>query len=30
MIKKPNVDKERFETVWKEVYSLNGLYEMKK
>jgi len=30
MIKKPHVDKERFETVWKEVYSLNGLYEMKK
>jgi len=30
MIKKPHVDKERFETVWKEVYSLNGLYEMRK
>ncbi len=30
MIKKPHVDKDRFETVWKEVYSLNGLYEMRK
>ena len=30
MIKKPHVDKKRFETVWKEVYSLNGLYEMRK
>jgi len=30
MIKKPHVEKERFETVWKEVYSLNGLYEMRK
>ena len=30
MIKKPHVDKERFETVWKEVYSLNGSYEMRK
>ena len=30
MIKKPHVDKDRFETVWKEVYSLNDLYEMRK
>jgi acyl-CoA dehydrogenase len=30
MIKKPHVDKDRFETVWKEVYSLNGSYEMRK
>ncbi len=30
MIKKPHVDKDRFETVWKEVYSLNTLYEMRK
>jgi len=29
-IRKPHVDKERFETVWKEVYSLNGLYKMRK
>jgi acyl-CoA dehydrogenase len=28
-IKKPHVDHERFETVWNEVYSLNGLYEMR-
>jgi acyl-CoA dehydrogenase len=30
MTKKPHADKERYETVWKEIYSLNGLYEMKK
>ena len=30
MIKKPHVDKEHFETVWKDVYYLNGIYEMKK
>jgi acyl-CoA dehydrogenase len=29
IIKKPRVDKERFEAVWKEVYNLNGLYEMR-
>jgi acyl-CoA dehydrogenase len=30
MIKKPQADKERYETVWKEIYSFNGLYEMRK
>jgi acyl-CoA dehydrogenase len=30
IIKKPHVDKERFEKVWEEVYSLKDLYEMKK
>ncbi|UCB59946.1 MAG: acyl-CoA dehydrogenase [Candidatus Bathyarchaeota archaeon] len=29
-IRKPHFDKERFGTVWKEVYSLNDLYEMRK
>jgi acyl-CoA dehydrogenase len=27
--KKLHVDKERFETVWKDMYSLNGLYEIR-
>ena len=30
MIKKPQTDKAHYETVWKEIYSLNGLYEMRK
>jgi acyl-CoA dehydrogenase len=30
MIKKPQTDKEHYETIWKEIYSLNGLYEMRK
>jgi acyl-CoA dehydrogenase len=30
IIKKPNVDKDRFEEVWEEVYSLKDLYEMRK
>jgi len=30
MIKKPNVDPERFDKVWKEVYALKDEYEMKK
>ncbi|MHA1495514.1 MAG: acyl-CoA dehydrogenase [Candidatus Thorarchaeota archaeon] len=30
MIMKPNVDKERYEAIMKEVYALNGRYDMKK
>lgn len=30
MIMKPNVDKERYETIVKEVYALNGRYDMRK
>jgi hypothetical protein len=30
MIKKPHTEEEHYETVWREVYSLNGLYEMRK
>jgi len=30
MISKPNVDKERYEAIMKEVYALNGRYDMKK
>ncbi|MHA1480810.1 MAG: acyl-CoA dehydrogenase [Candidatus Thorarchaeota archaeon] len=30
IIKKPNVDTERFQKVWDEVYALKDLYEMKK
>jgi acyl-CoA dehydrogenase len=30
IIKKPAVDRERFDKVWEEVYSLKDLYEMKK
>ncbi len=30
MIMKPNVDKERYEAIVKEVYALNGRYEMHK
>jgi acyl-CoA dehydrogenase len=29
-IRKPHVDEDRFRRVWDEVYSLKGLYEMKK
>ncbi|RDE13808.1 MAG: acyl-CoA dehydrogenase [Candidatus Thorarchaeota archaeon] len=29
-IRKPHVDEERFRQVWEEVYSLKGLYEMRK
>ncbi len=29
MIRKPAVDRERYEKVWKEVHALNGAYEMK-
>jgi acyl-CoA dehydrogenase len=30
MVRKPQVDSERFQTVWKEIYAINGLYEMRK